>query len=108
MLATAGNPEAEILAVSVDPPDKSLKLRETLKDQPGVNYAMLSDADHRVIDRYGLLNDKSKRPIPHPATYVIDWQGIVRWRFVEVDYKIRPANEDILKELTKLEMQKKK
>jgi peroxiredoxin len=77
-------------------------LRERLKDKPGVNYPMLSDADHRVIDRYGLLNDKARRVMPHPATYVIDRQGIVRWRFVEVDYKIRPSNEDVLRELGKL------
>jgi peroxiredoxin len=64
---------------------------------------MLSDPDHRVIDRYGLLNEGSKRGIPHPATYVIDRQGKVRWRFVEVDYKLRPTNEDVLRELAKLE-----
>jgi hypothetical protein len=27
----------------------------------------------------------------------------VRWRFVEVDYKVRPSNEDVLKELEKVE-----
>jgi peroxiredoxin len=67
---------------------------------------MLSDADHRVIDRYGLLNDKSSRPLPHPATYVIDRDGKLRYRFVEVDYKIRPSNEDVLKEVAKLEKTK--
>ncbi len=67
---------------------------------------MLSDADHRVIDRYGLLNEGSKRPMPHPATYVIDRAGKVRWRFVEVDYKIRPSNEDVLRELAKVEQAK--
>ncbi len=67
---------------------------------------MLSDADHRVIDRYGLLNEGSKRAMPHPATYVIDRDGKVRWRFVEVDYKVRPSNEDVLKELAKVEKAK--
>lgn len=67
---------------------------------------MLSDADHRVIDRYGLLNENSKRAIPHPATYVIDRDGKVRWRFVEVDYKLRPSNADVLRELGKVEKAK--
>jgi hypothetical protein len=30
---------------------------------------------------------------------VIDRDGIVRWRFVEVDYKVRPSNAAILEAL---------
>ncbi len=92
--------------MSVDPREKIQVMREKLKNNPGLDFPMLSDADHQVIDRYGLLNDQAKRPIPHPATYVIDQQGLVRWRFVEVDYKIRPANEDVLKELLKVRQDK--
>ncbi len=69
-----------------------------------VDYPLLSDPDHRVIDRYGLfnMNDPKGREITHPATFVIDTDGIVRWRFVEVNYKVRPTNEDILRELRAL------
>ncbi len=69
-----------------------------------VDYPLLSDPDHRVIDRYGLFNmsDPKGREITHPATFVIDTDGIVRWRFVEVNYKVRPTNEDILRELRAL------
>src|SRR5262249_10162883 len=95
--------QVEILAVSVDPRDKTLAFLEKFKENNGSIFPMLSDVDHRVIDRYGLLNDKARNPIPHPATYIIDRNGIVRWRFVEVDYKIRPSNEDVMKELLKIE-----
>ena len=78
-------------------------MREKLKDNPGFNFPMLSDADHRVIDRYGLLNDKAQRVIPHPTTLVLDRKGIIRWRFTEVDFRIRPSNEDILKQVAKIE-----
>lgn len=81
-------------------------MREKIKGQAGADFAMLSDPDHKVIDRYGLLNDKARRPIPHPATYIIDRKGIVRWRFVEVDYTKRPSNEDLLKEIEKVESAK--
>jgi peroxiredoxin len=94
--------QAEILAVSVDPHEKALFLRDKLKDQPGFNFPLLSDPDHRVIDRYGLFNEQSKRPLPHPTTLVIDRAGKVRWRFTEVDYKVRPANEDVLKQIASL------
>lgn len=91
----------EILAVSIDPRDKALFLRDKLKDQPGFDFPLLSDADHHVIDRYGLLNEQSQRGWPHPATYVIDSKGVVRWKFVEVDYKLRPSNEDVLAQVKK-------
>lgn len=63
-----------------------------------IDYTLLSDPDHAVIDRYGLLNqhDPRDRPIPHPTVFVIDEDGVVRWKFVEQNYKIRPTNEDIL------------
>ncbi len=65
------------------------------------DFIMLSDPDHRVINRYGLFNPDAppNRPLPHPATYVIDKEGVVRYRFVEVDYRVRPTNEDILEVL---------
>jgi peroxiredoxin len=55
----------------------------------------LTDPGHKVIDRYGLLNP-SGRGWPHPATYIVDKQGVVRWKFVEVDYRLRPTNAQIL------------
>lgn len=103
MLDESYRDKVAILAVSVDPHDKAQSLREMLKDQPGIIFPLLSDSDHRVIDRYGLFNDKSRRLVPHPATYVIDRAGKVRYRFVEVDYKIRPSNEAVMKEVAKVE-----
>jgi peroxiredoxin len=67
---------------------------------------LLSDADHATIDRYGLLNAEAAargRYLPHPTTYVIDSKGIVRWKFTEKDYKVRPTNEAIWQELKKLD-----
>lgn len=78
-------------------------MREKIADKAGQDFPLLSDPDHRVMDRYGLLNEKSKRPVPHPATYVIDRKGVVRWKFIEVDYKVRPSNEDVLKEVLRVE-----
>ena len=103
MLKETPKAQVEILAVSVDPHDKAKVMRDKLKNEPGVDYPMLSDADHRVIDRYGLLNDKAKRPMPHSATILIDRKGNVQWKFIEVDYKKRPSNEDVLKEVLKVE-----
>ncbi len=64
-------------------------------------FVFLSDPEHRVIDRYGLLNPGG-RGWPHPATFVIDRQGVVRWKFVEVDFRVRASNEQILEALSRL------
>ena len=70
-----------------------------------LDFTLLSDPDHSVIDRYGLLNqgDPQARPIPHPTTLVIDHDGVVRWKFIEVNYKIRPTNEDVASALAEVQ-----
>lgn len=88
-------------AISVDGPEMQQAMIDRIVEEGGGDppfYRMLTDEDHRVIDRYGLFNpDESRgRPVPHPTVFVIDRDGIVRWKFIEIDYKIRPTNEDIL------------
>lgn len=87
----------QILTVSVDTHDESQKLIALLQKEGAgaIDFPLLEDPNHQVINRYGLLNPKGPG-VPHPATYVIDQQGIVRWKFIEVDYKIRPSNAAIL------------
>jgi peroxiredoxin len=64
-----------------------------------VNFPILSDPDHKIIDSYGLRDPAYEgQPvygIPHPAVYVIDKQGKVVWAKIESDYKQRPPNEEI-------------
>lgn len=64
-------------------------------------FLFLSDPEHKVINRYGLLNESSQG-LPHPATYVIDKNGVVRWKFVDVNYRVRPTNQQILAALQAL------
>ncbi len=70
-----------------------------------IDYTLLSDPDAAVIRRYGLFNqdDPRGRAIPHPTVYVIDKEGRVRWKFTEVDYRIRASNADILAALAEVE-----
>jgi peroxiredoxin len=97
--------KVKILAISPDPIDKVKGLAERVAAKTGgplEGVALLSDADHRTIDSYGLLNEAAaarQRFLPHPTTLVIDAMGVVRWRFVEKDYKLRPTNEAIVEAL---------
>jgi len=70
-----------------------------------IDFTLLSDPDAVIINRYGLFNqnDPEGRPIPHPTAYVINMEGRVHWKFTEVNYRIRPENEDILAALAEIE-----
>lgn len=95
------NEQIRLLAISIDDHETTKKFVEKISSDGNgpVNFTMLSDPDHKVIDRYGLHDpdyDGTKFDgIPHPAVYVIDKAGIVTWSKVESDYKVRPSNADI-------------
>ena len=67
-------------------------------------FPLLADVDHKVIDRYGILNPEPFNGIivPHPAVYVIDRSGKVTWKFQNTDARIRAENDDILNALQQL------
>ncbi len=79
--------------------------RVTADDGMVIEFQLLADPDNAVIDRYGIFNpDESRgRAVPHPTVFVIDKQGVVHWKFIEIDYRIRPTNEDILTAVAKLD-----
>jgi peroxiredoxin len=97
---------AQIVALSVDSPEDLQRMidRISADDSIAPRFPFLTDPGHRVIDRYGLFNpnDPNGRQITHPATFVIDREGVVRWKHVEVDYSVRPTNQDILDALSAL------
>jgi alkyl hydroperoxide reductase subunit AhpC len=95
--------KTQILAVSVDTHADSKKLTQMMQNrfEGQFDFPLLEDKDHKVIDRYGIFNPDGKG-WPHPTTLVIDPKGVVRWKFVEVDYKKRPSNEQIRQQLAKI------
>ncbi len=95
--------KVQILAVSIDSHEDSKKFVQKLKERfaGDLDFPMLEDKNHKVIDRYGILNPDGKG-WPHPATYVLDNHGVVRWKFIEVDYRRRSTNEQILTALREI------
>ena len=91
----------KLYAVSIDPPEVSKKFAEKIAaDGKGaIDFPLLSDPGHRIIDTYGLLDPSYKGQdvfgIPHPAVYVIDKSGRVSWVKIESNYRERPVNAEI-------------
>ena len=93
----------QILAVSTDTREESKKFGEMMRKrfEGEFDFPLLTDKDHKVIDRYGVFNPDG-RGWPHPSVYVIDPKGMVRWKEIDVDYKKRASNEQIRRELLKI------
>ncbi len=98
----------KLFAISIDPPDVSKTFADKIaSDRKGaINFPILSDPEHKVIDAYGLRDPAYEGQkvygIPHPAVYVIDKQGKVTWARIESDYKQRATNEEIRAALDRL------
>ncbi|QDV62327.1 peroxiredoxin-like family protein [Crateriforma conspicua] len=116
---------AELVAISPEIPDESLSPDE----QATLEFPVLSDQDARVASDYGVawevpqlildhmrndrkleladINGGNGSVLPIPATFVLNPDGIVTWRFVDVDYRHRAEPDDIIAALTKLDVSAK-
>ena len=90
-----------VIAISVDTPGQSREFAEKIAaDGKGkIDYRILSDPGHRVIDAYGIrdpdYNGQKFEGIARPTVYVINKDGRVTWMKVELNYMERPTNSDI-------------
>lgn len=111
---------SELVAVSPQVPDDSLTKDEISE----MDFIVLSDQSAKVASEYGVawevpeyllehmkvdrgldleaINNGNANILPIPATYVIGQDGVVTWRFVDVDYRTRSEPQDIIDALKKL------
>ena len=96
----------QILALSPDDTEGAGKMVDRVTEEAGgpPGFPLLADPGLSVINRYGVFNPEpfNGRPVPHPAVYVIDRSGAVRWTFLNTDARIRAENEDILAALAEI------
>lgn len=90
----------KVVAISVDPSD----VTRSHAAKQGYTFPILSDPKAEVIRRYDLLHEGAFRgaDIARPAEFLIDETGIVRWRNLTEDYKVRIRGEQVLEELHRL------
>jgi peroxiredoxin len=94
-------PEVKFYAISPDSTEEARKFGQLIaSDHRGaLTFPLLSDPLSRVIDRYALRDEayagKKEDGIPHPAVFVLDAKGRVRWMKIETDFRERPSNAEI-------------
>ena len=85
---------AQFFAISTDNfPDGAY-----IPDRPEVKFPILYDASRETVEKYGVLNGN----IAHPATFVIDSDGVIQWKQVNENYTNRPAAETVLAQVREL------
>ncbi len=88
---------AEIIAISGD----SQALTGLTKQNLKITYLLLSDENKEAIDAYNVIDTGDMR-IARPATYIIDQDGHIAWKFLDARFDTRVSSEQILTELKKL------
>jgi len=67
----------QVVAVSYD----SVEVLANFTKKNNITFPLLSDPDSKIIKAYGVLNAEAsdkQAGIPHPGTFLIDQQGIIR------------------------------
>ena len=83
------------VAISVDTPEES----RDLATKAGYTFPLLSDRNADVIRSYDVLHKgagENGRDIARPAEFLIDRTGVVRWRNLTEDYRVRATPEQML------------
>jgi peroxiredoxin len=84
-----------VVGVVVDPPATNAELAR----DAGLAFPILADPDLKTIDAYGLRHagaGPDGADIAHPASVLIDADGVVRWTFVTRNVRVRPTPSDAL------------
>jgi peroxiredoxin len=89
---------ADLIAISSDEQNYAWSMSLTT----GAKFQILSDSDRKVIQSYGVLNAKEHNGIAHPAVFIIDKEGRIRFLYVSKDPGDRPEDQAIIEEVKKL------
>jgi peroxiredoxin len=111
---------AELVAISPQVADGSMTKDEISE----MDFLVLSDQDAKVASQYGVawqvpevllehmrvgreldleaINNGNGSVLPIPATFIIGRDGVVIWRYVDVDYRTRSEPDDIIAALQKI------
>lgn len=87
----------KLVALSYDAP----AALAAFQAKTGIGYTLLSDEKSSMIDAFGLRDPAYAEGsyaygVPRASTLIVDAKGVVRWKTVATDYKIRADNAAIL------------
>src|SRR2546426_1356381 len=92
---------ARVLGIRTDTPHS----HRALKEQSRLNYPLLSDWNKTVSTTYGVLYERfgsfGLHGVTKRSVFVLDADGVIRYKWVTEDPKVPPDHERILEEVKK-------
>jgi len=96
---------ATFVAISPETKEHAIETREKV----GAEYETLVDRDGKALRAFRLgfkdqrhasmledWNASGRAELPAPGTFIVDRQGVIRWRFVDWDYTKRADPNDVI------------
>jgi peroxiredoxin Q/BCP len=86
----------QLVGISYDEPAVLKRFSDRMK----VTFPLLSDPGSETIDAYHIRNEAAKgkaEGVPHPGTFILDQQGVIRAKLFLEGYRDRPSAEEIVK-----------
>lgn len=79
----------------------SVELLKTVQEDQGIEFSLLHDEDVTHVNAFGIRNldyEPGHRVygIPYPGIFLIDPDGVIKYKFAEESYQIRPDFADVL------------
>jgi peroxiredoxin len=84
---------AEMIAISADPPGDGQKLAAEMK----LTYPILSDLYKNFIKQYGVLHPQEG--IARPSMFIVNKEGKIVWKYVGMEAADRPPVNIVLQQL---------
>ena len=90
--------DAEVLAISTD----DLSGATSIAQRVGVPFPLLYDPDVGVVEQYGVYN-LLRDGLAAPAVFIIDKQGVIRYKYVGMTIGDRPRPSEVIAQLRLLD-----
>ena len=79
----------------------SVEMLKSVEEDQGIEFSLLRDADITHVNALGILNedyepDSRAYGVPHPGIFLITPDGVIRHKFAEEGYRIRPDFDNVL------------
>jgi len=86
-----------IAAMTYDP----VELLKTVEEDQGIEFPLLHDENVKHVNALGIRNldyEPGQRAygIPYPGIFLLDENGVIRYKFAEEDYRLRPDFSGVL------------
>ena len=86
-----------IATMTYDP----VEFLKIVEEDQGITFPLLHDEDVSYFNALGIRNldyspGQRAYGIPYPGIFLLDAEGVIRFKFAEEDYRVRPVFTDIL------------